>query len=73
MLTALIKFCTGNTSDSAVMASSLICATKKLSTMLYSEFTIMLITMGSAIEVISGSTGSSFIKFSFIFPFLPLH
>ena len=34
MLTALIKFCTGKTKESAVIASSLIFATKKLSMIL---------------------------------------
>ena len=34
MAMALIRVCTGNTSDSAVMACSLMRATKKLSTML---------------------------------------
>ena len=48
------------------MVSSLICATKKLSTILYSEFTIIEMTIGSAIDSISGNTGLSFIKFSFI-------
>ena len=48
------------------MASSLICATKKLSTMLYREFTSMERAMGSPIESSSGSTGRSFIKVSFI-------
>ena len=48
------------------MAPSLICATKKLSTMLYREFTSMDSTMGSAIEKISGRTGRSFINVSFI-------
>ena len=48
------------------MASSLICATKKLSTMLYKELTSIEITIGSAIETSSGNTGFSFIKFSFI-------
>ena len=68
---ALIKFCTGYTRDNAVMASSLIFATKKLSTMLYSEFTSMDSTIGRAIDANSGSTGFSFIKVLFIlFPFL---
>ena len=64
--TALMRFCTGNTSESAVMASSLIFATKKLSTMLYSEFTSMETTMGSAMDISRGNTGLSFIKVSFI-------
>ena len=34
MPTAFTKFCSGYTSDSAVMASSLICETYQLSTML---------------------------------------
>lgn len=46
------------------MASSLICATKKLSTMLYSALTSMETTMGSAMEVNSGKIGRSFIKVS---------
>ena len=49
IMTELIKFCIGNTSDMAVIAFSLILATKKLSTMLYSEFTSIDITMGRAI------------------------
>ena len=61
MVTAFTRFCTGYTSDSAVMASSLICATKKLSTMLYSELTIMEITMGSDMRSMSFNTGCSFI------------
>ena len=63
---ALIKFWTGYTSDSAVIACSLICATKKLSIMLYKEFTSMEITIGSAMLVSSGNTGFSFIKDWFI-------
>jgi len=43
------------------MASSLIFATKKLSTILYSEFTIIEITIGSAIDRSKGTTGLSFI------------
>ena len=66
MPTALIKFWMGKTRERAVMASSLICATKKLSTMLYREFTSMERAMGSPIESSSGSTGRSFIKVSFI-------
>ena len=61
IVTALTRFCTGYTSESAVIASSLICATKKLSTILYSELTIMEITMGSDIRSISPRTGCSFI------------
>ena len=63
-----MKFCTGNTSDSAVIALSLILATNRLSTMLYSEFTSIEITIGSAIESSSGSTGFSFIKVLSILP-----
>lgn len=48
-----------------VMACSLIWATKKLSTMLYSAFTVMESTMGSAMETSSGKIGRSFIKVSF--------
>ena len=48
------------------MASSLICATNRLSTMLYRELTSMEITLGSAMDNSSGSTGRSFIKVSFI-------
>ena len=65
MAMALIMFCTGYTSESAVMACSLIWATKKLSTMLYSAFTVMESTMGSAMEASSGKIGRSFIKVSF--------
>ena len=60
------KFCTGKTSDSAVMASSLIWATKKLSTILYRELTSMEMTIGIAMDKISGKTGRSFINVSFI-------
>ena len=56
----------GNTRLNAVMASSLMRATNRLSTMLYRLFTSMEITLGSAIESSSGSTGFSFIKVSFI-------
>lgn len=48
------------------MASSLMRATNKLSTMLYSELTIMEITLGSAMEISSGRTGRVFIQVSFI-------
>ena len=48
------------------MASSLMRATKKLSTMLYSELTSIDSTIGRAIESNSGSTGFSFMKVSFI-------
>ena len=75
MAAALIRFCTGYTSDRAVMASSLICATKKLSTILYREFTSMEIIIGRAMDKISGNTGFSFINVSFIFyhpPFFDL-
>ena len=65
MAMALIMFCTGYTSESAVMACSLIWATKKLSTMLYSAFTVMESTMGNAMETSSGKIGRSFIKVSF--------
>ena len=63
---AFEKFCTGKTSDSAVMASSLIWATKKLSTILYRELTSMEMTIGIAMDKISGKTGRSFINVSFI-------
>ena len=66
MAMALVKFWMGNTSERAVMASSLICATNRLSTMLYRELTSMEITLGSAMDNSSGSTGRSFIKVSFI-------
>ena len=46
----------------AVMASSLICATKKLSTILYSELTSMDITIGSAIFRTNGNIGFSFMN-----------
>ena len=48
------------------MACSLICATKKLSTMLYSEFTSMEKTIGSAMDASSGPTGFSFINVLFM-------
>ena len=63
---AFEKFCTGKTSDSAVMAFSLIWATKKLSTILYRELTSMEMTIGIAMDKISGKTGRSFINVSFI-------
>ena len=66
MAMALEKFWMGNTRLKAVMASSLMRATNRLSTMLYRLFTSMEITLGSAIESSSGSTGFSFIKVSFI-------
>ena len=47
------------------MASSLMRATNRLSTMLYSELTSMEMTIGSAILVSSGKIGFSFIKVSF--------
>ena len=56
----LIRFCTGKTSDSAVIAFSLIFATKILSTILYSEFTSIEITIGTDIDRSSGSTRRSF-------------
>ena len=55
----IIKFCTGNTRDRAVIACSLIFATKKLSTMLYSEFTSIDSTIGIAIDARSGRIGFS--------------
>ena len=61
-----MKFCTGYTSDRAVMASSLIWATKKLSTMLYSELTSIDNTIGRDIDSMSRNTGLSFMKVSFI-------
>ena len=48
------------------MAFSLICATKKLSTILYREFTSIEMTIGKAMDRISGKTGFSFINVSFI-------
>ena len=48
------------------MAFSLICATKKLSTILYREFTSIEMTIGMAMDIISGKTGFSFINVSFI-------
>ena len=57
----------GNTSESAVMACSLIWATKRLSTMLYRLFTSIEMTLGRAMESSSGNTGLVFIKVSFIF------
>ena len=66
MAMALAKFWMGYTKERAVMASSLICATNRLSTMLYRELTSMEITLGSAMDNSSGSTGRSFIKVSFI-------
>ena len=61
IVTALIKFCTGNTRDSAVMASSLIWATKKLSTILYRELTSIESTIGSDMDRTKGRTGLVFI------------
>ena len=56
------------------MASSLILAMKKLSTMLYSAFTSIDSTIGIDIETTSGSTGFVFIKlWSIILFFLPFH
>ena len=46
----------------AVMASSLTCATKKLSMILYSELTSMDMTIGRAIFKTSGNTGFSFMN-----------
>ena len=66
MLSAFMEFCTGYTSDKAVIASSLIFATKKLSTMLYKELTSIDITMGRDMDKMRGNTGLSFIKVSFI-------
>ena len=63
---AFVRFWTGYTKERAVMASSLILATKKLSTILYREFTSIEITIGRAMETIRGTTGFSFIKVSFI-------
>ena len=65
METALTKFWMGNTSESAVMACSLICATNRLSTMLYRELTSIEMTLGNAIDSSSGKTGRVFIKVSF--------
>ena len=60
-----------NTRDRAVIACSLIFATKKLSTMLYSEFTSIDSTIGIAIDARSGRIGFFFIKVLFIlFSFL---
>ena len=57
--------------DRAVIACSLIFATKKLSTMLYSEFTSIDSTIGIAIDARSGRIGFFFIKVLFIlFSFL---
>ena len=67
MATALTKFWMGYTSESAVMACSLIRATNKLSTILYSELTSIEMTLGSAMDSSSGNTGRVFIKVSFIF------
>ena len=53
------------------MACSLIWATKRLSTMLYSEFTSMEMTLGRAIDTSSGNTGFVFIKVSFMGKKLP--
>ena len=64
--TAFMKFCIGNTSERAVMAFSPIFATKKLSMILYREFTSIDMTMGSDMDSISGKTGFSFIKSLFI-------
>ena len=48
------------------MASSLMRATKRLSTMLYIALTSIETTMGRAIEVSSGKIGFSFMKVSFM-------
>ena len=56
----------GDKRERAVMACSLIWATKRLSTMLYSEFTSMEMTLGRAMDTRSGKTGFVFIKVSFI-------
>lgn len=53
----LIRFCTGYTRDNAVIASSLILATKILSMMLYNEFTNIEITIGRAIDSNNGKIG----------------
>ena len=71
MAIALIRFCTGYTSDRAVIASSLIWATNKLSTILYIALTSIEMTMGSAILVSRGKIGFSFINVSFIVVYLP--
>ena len=47
------------------MADSLMRATNRLSTMLYSELTSMEMTLGSAMDIKSGKTGRSFIKVLF--------
>lgn len=65
MAMALSRFCTGKTSERAVMADSLNAATNRLSTMLYSELTSMEMTLGSAMDIKSGKTGRSFIKVLF--------
>src|SRR5699024_12093045 len=49
------------------MASSLIFATKKLSTILYREFTSIEIIIGNPMDKIRENTGFSFITVSFIF------
>ena len=51
--------------ERAVMADSLMRATNRLSTMLYSELTSMEMTLGSAMDIKSGKTGRSFIKVLF--------
>ena len=62
MAAAFTRFCSGYTIESAVMASSLILATKKLSTMLYSAFTAIDRTIGSDMDKTRGSTGLVLIK-----------
>ena len=51
---ATTSVCSGNTSDTAASALCEYCATKILSTMLYSALMIMDTIAGSAIEKISG-------------------
>ena len=68
--TAVRTSCTGYTRESAVIASSLTLATKKLSTILNNEFTSIDKTIGSDIDKTSGSIFFSFINVWSIF-FLP--
>ena len=60
MVTAFTRFCTGYTRDRAVMAFSLIFATKKLSMMLYRELTIMDRIIGSDMDSTNCKMGFSF-------------
>ena len=63
--TAICSICAEYASDAAVSASSLMRATKMLSTMLYIDCTTIEIMIGTAIVTISPGTGATPILFSF--------